>query len=58
MINGVCSILHICDFDISNPLVLILNGDVIIFAGCFEQHMIWYPKILACEFDLRDDGVW
>jgi hypothetical protein len=35
-----------------------LYGDVIIFAGCLEQLMMWCLKILAHEVDMKDVGVW
>jgi hypothetical protein len=39
-----CADLYLCDFDRCDPLVLILYGDVIIFARCLEQIMMWCPN--------------
>jgi hypothetical protein len=44
-------------FDGSNPLVLVLYGDVIIFAGCPKQLLMWCQRILAYDDDFRDVGV-
>jgi hypothetical protein len=35
-----------------------LYGDVIVFAGCPGEFMMWCPLMLAHDADLEDDGVW
>jgi hypothetical protein len=55
--DGICAIIYLCDFNISNPLVLVLYGDVIIFVVCLEQLMMWCLKMLAHEVDMEDVGV-
>lgn len=41
-----------------NPVVLVLYGGEIIFAGCPRQLIMLYEMILACDVDLKDDEVW
>jgi hypothetical protein len=41
-------------FDRSDPLILILYGDVIISTGSLEQLMIMSLKIVAHEVDMGD----
>jgi hypothetical protein len=41
-------------FDGSNPLILVLNGDVIIFARCPEWRLIWCQTISARDDNFRD----
>ena len=50
--------LCLCDFDICDSLVLILHGDMAVFAGCAKQIMLWCPLMLACDADVEDDGGW
>jgi hypothetical protein len=52
-----CANFYLCDFDRCDSLVLVLYGDMIIFARHPEQLMMWCPKILTHDVDLRDDGV-
>jgi hypothetical protein len=42
----------------SNPLALVLYGDVIIFARNQEQLVMWCLNILAREVDMKDVVVW
>jgi hypothetical protein len=53
----ICAYFYLCDFDRSNPLVLFLYRDVIIFTRSPEQIMMWCLNILACELDMEDVGV-
>jgi hypothetical protein len=53
----ICADFCPCDFDRSDPLVLVLYEDVIIFIGNLEQLMVWCLNILACEVDVKDVGV-
>jgi hypothetical protein len=57
MMDGICAVVYICDFDRFDPLVLALFEDVVIFAGCPEQLMMQCPKILACDVDFKNVGV-
>jgi hypothetical protein len=57
-INEICADFYLCDFDGSNPFILDLHGDVIIFARNPKRLILWYEKKLAHNADLRDDGVW
>jgi hypothetical protein len=45
--DEICADFYLCDFDRSDPLVLVLYGDVIIFAGSPKQLMMWCLNILA-----------
>jgi hypothetical protein len=56
--DGICAVINLCRFDRSNPLILVLYGDAIIFARCPEQLMRWCLEILACDVHFKDVGVW
>jgi hypothetical protein len=49
-----CTNFYLCDFDRYNPLVFLLYGDVIIFAGHPRQLLMWCSDILTSNIDLRD----
>jgi hypothetical protein len=49
---------YLCDFDRYDTLVLVLYGDVIIFAGHPRYLMMWCPNILTSLCYLREVGVW
>jgi hypothetical protein len=55
--DGICAVVYLCDFDNSDPVVLFLYGNVIIFARHLEKCMLWCLKILTYDIDLKDDGV-
>jgi hypothetical protein len=53
-----CVVVYHYDFYRPDPVCVDLVGDVIIFARCPKQLMMWCPKILTLDDDSRDDGVW
>lgn len=57
MMDEICAYVYLCGFDRSNPLILVLYGDVIVFVGFLEQIMTWCLKTLVHDDNLRDDQV-
>lgn len=52
-----CAAFDPSDFDRFGPLVLVLYGDVIIFAKNPKQLMNWCLKILSHKVDIKEVGV-
>jgi hypothetical protein len=56
--DEVCVYFYLFNFYRSDPLILVLYGDVILFEICPKQIMMWFPNILAHEIYMKDVGVW
>ena len=58
MMYEICVDFYLCDFDRSYPLVLVLYRYVIIFAESPKYLMMWCPKFLSRELEMKDVEVW